>query len=62
MYDLSPLLGGFLANPVPRLLPPEFTLFVKYPYLLPAVVSGSTGLIASITVMFLLPEVRLGIS
>ncbi|GFZ52020.1 hypothetical protein JCM24511_09792 [Saitozyma sp. JCM 24511] len=53
---LGPLVGGFLANPVPRLLPPSWTLFEQYPYLLPAIVSGSTGILAFISGLFLTPE------
>lgn len=57
-----PLVGGFLANPVPRLLPPSWTLFEQYPYLLPAIVSGSTGIIAFISGLFLTPEVSVASS
>ncbi|RSH81462.1 hypothetical protein EHS25_006819 [Saitozyma podzolica] len=53
---LGPLVGGFLANPVPRLLPPSWSLFERYPYLLPAIVSGSTGITAFISGLFLTPE------
>ena len=53
----SPLIGGFLANPIPRLLPPSYTLFSQHPYLLPAVVTGSTGVIAVITAIIFLSEV-----
>lgn len=54
---LAPLIGGFLANPIPRLLPPSYTLFSQHPYLLPAVVTGSTGVIAVITAIIFLSEV-----
>ncbi|ORY34238.1 major facilitator superfamily domain-containing protein [Naematelia encephala] len=53
---IAPLIGGFLSEPVPRILPPSFTLFVRYPYLLPAMVSGSSGIFASVLGSFLLPE------
>ncbi|CAD6578555.1 MAG: hypothetical protein TREMPRED_002215 [Tremellales sp. Tagirdzhanova-0007] len=53
---IGPLIGGFLANPVPRLLSPSFTLFDRYPYLLPALVTGSTSVIAAVTATVFLPE------
>ena len=49
-----PLVGGLLANPVPRLFPSSFQLFVRYPYLLPAmVVSVITGMAAVSATVFL---------
>ncbi|OCF44118.1 hypothetical protein I317_02072 [Kwoniella heveanensis CBS 569] len=53
---LAPVLGGFLANPVPRLLSPSWTLFVKYPYLPPALLTGSTAIISGILSIMFLPE------
>jgi len=53
---LAPLIGGFLANPVPRLLPPSYSLLERHPYLLPALVTGSVTVVAGVTAIFLLPE------
>jgi hypothetical protein len=59
MYALivnSPLIGGFLANPVPRLM--QSPLLARYPYLLPAIVSGCSGFVAVGIGVILLPEVN----
>ncbi|WVR03616.1 hypothetical protein IAU60_000608 [Kwoniella sp. DSM 27419] len=53
---LAPVLGGFLANPVPRLLSPSWTLFDVHPYLLPALLTGASAIIAGILSIMLLPE------
>ena len=50
-------MGGSLANPVPRLLGPGWTLFAKYPYLLPSLVSGLFGLAAFVIGLVYIPEV-----
>ncbi|WWD22504.1 hypothetical protein CI109_106997 [Kwoniella shandongensis] len=52
----APVLGGFLANPVPRLLPRSWTTFVEYPYLLPALMTGLATIIGGIVCILLLPE------
>ncbi|KAI9635727.1 major facilitator superfamily domain-containing protein [Dioszegia hungarica] len=53
---LGPVIGGFLSNPVPRFLPPSFTLLTSYPYLLPSLVAGTTGFAAWATSYIYLPE------
>ncbi|WVF66037.1 hypothetical protein IAT40_000775 [Kwoniella sp. CBS 6097] len=53
---LAPVLGGYLANPVPRLLSPSWTLFVKYPYLPPALLTGSSAILSGILSIMFLPE------
>lgn len=54
---IRPLVGGLLANPVPRLLPSSWTLFSDYPYLLPAFVTGLSATIAAWMSISILPEV-----
>ncbi|KAL1413255.1 DNA ligase (ATP) [Vanrija albida] len=53
---IAPIIGGFLSKPVPRLLPESFTLFVTYPYLLPAIAASATGFAAAWTSYLTLPE------
>ncbi|WVQ80872.1 hypothetical protein IAT38_002979 [Cryptococcus sp. DSM 104549] len=52
----APLIGGFLARPVPRLLPSTWTLFANFPYLLPALATGASAVIAAGLSVALLPE------
>ena len=52
------MIGGSLSNPVPRLLGPGWTLFVNYPYLLPSIIAGSSGLLSFALGLALVPEVR----
>ncbi|OXG20565.1 hypothetical protein C366_02100 [Cryptococcus neoformans Tu401-1] len=52
----APLVGGLLANPVPRLLPYSWTLFSHYPYLLPAFATGLSAIIAACLSISILPE------
>ena len=54
--DSRPLIGGYLAEPVPRILPTSFSLFVEYPYALPALVVALCGIIATILAVVLLTE------
>ena len=54
---IRPLVGGLLANPVPRLLPYSWTLFSHYPYLLPAFATGLSAIIAACLSISILPEV-----
>jgi hypothetical protein len=54
---LAPLVGGLLAKPVPRLLPPSYTLFLEYPYLLPALVAAASVMLAFVTCLLFLQEV-----
>lgn len=54
---IAPLIGGFLSQPVPRLLPESFTLLVEYPYLLPSVVAAMVGFAAAVSAYKFLPEV-----
>ena len=51
------MIGGSLSNPVPRLLGPGWTLFEQYPYLLPSIIAGSSGLLAWALGVSLVPEV-----
>ncbi|TXT16068.1 hypothetical protein VHUM_00571 [Vanrija humicola] len=53
---VAPIIGGFLSKPVPRLLPESFTLFVTYPYLLPAIAASATGVAAAWASYLSLPE------
>ncbi|KAL7418720.1 hypothetical protein Q5752_006403 [Cryptotrichosporon argae] len=53
---LAQLVGGYCAHPVPGIFPSSFTLFVRYPYLLPALITGITGFAASAVSLYFLPE------
>ncbi|WVQ78021.1 hypothetical protein IAT38_000102 [Cryptococcus sp. DSM 104549] len=52
----APLIGGYLARPVPRILSEKWTLFVAYPYLLPALATALAISIGFILCVLLLPE------
>ncbi|KAK8845553.1 hypothetical protein IAR55_006268 [Kwoniella newhampshirensis] len=52
----APIVGGFLAKPVPRILSPSWTMFSDYPYLLPALFTGITAIAGGIVCILLLPE------
>lgn len=56
-YIIGPLLGGFLANPAERFwwIKPA-GVFVKYPYLVPCLVSGCYNIIVFAISWFLLEE------
>ena len=54
--DTSPLIGGQLAEPVPRILSESHTLFAKYPYFLPALVVSALTAVATISAYMFLTE------
>ncbi|WVQ76195.1 hypothetical protein IAR50_005857 [Cryptococcus sp. DSM 104548] len=53
---VAPLVGGFLAKPVPRFFPESWTLFTNLPYLLPAVAAALSAVIAAWLSISILPE------
>lgn len=53
----SPIIGGWLANPVPALLSPNWKLFVHYPCLLPAVATSIVSWLVVAVAARYVPEV-----